>query len=201
MEYDRLVKVVIIGDSGVGKSAFFKRYIDGDFVESYIATIGLDFSIKNTTWQDKKIKIQIWDTAGQERFRSIINSYYRGAHCILVMFDLTSQSSFDSIKNWMSEVQKFSNHSVILIGTKKDLCNNRIINADQINAICREYNMPYFETSAKTGENIDSIFDKVCELSFEKKNENTNLLPKSISIQKQKTQPQQNEITNWYCCS
>lgn len=198
MEYDRLVKVVIIGDSGVGKSTFFKRYIDGDFVESYIATIGLDFSIKNTTWQNKKIKIQIWDTAGQERFRSIINSYYRGAHCILVMFDLTNQSSFDNIKNWMREVQKFSNHSVILVGTKKDLCHFRIITDDKIKAICKEYDISYFETSAKTGENIDSIFNKVCELSFEKKNENTKLLPNSLSIHKQL--PPRIETSNGFCC-
>jgi small GTP-binding protein len=200
-EYDRLIKVVIIGDSGVGKSAFFKRYIDGDFMENYITTIGLDFSIKNLTWQNKKIKIQIWDTAGQERFRSIVASYYRGAHCIFVMFDLTKQSSFDSIKNWMNEIHKFSNHFVIIIGTKNDLCHNRIINDDQIDEICKEYNVPYYETSAKTGENIDDIFYKVCELSFAKKNDNTKLLTNSISIHKQQKLSEQNKVNNGMCCT
>lgn len=100
-EYDHLFKVLLIGDSGVGKSCLLLRFADDSYTESYISTIGVDFKIRNFTLEGKKIKLQMWDTAGQERFRTIISSYYRGAHGIIIVYDITDLESFNNVKIWL----------------------------------------------------------------------------------------------------
>ena len=103
-DYDHLFKLVLLGDSSVGKSCILVRFADDDFFENYISTIGVDFRFKSLQMQEKKIKLQIWDTAGQERFRTITNAYYRGADGIILVFDLCKRSSFLSLKDWLIEV-------------------------------------------------------------------------------------------------
>ena len=103
-KYDHLLKLLLIGDSGVGKSCILLRYSDDSFTSSYITTIGIDFKIKNLVIDNSKAKLQIWDTAGQERFRTITTAYYRGAMGILVVYDVTNLDSFQSVRNWLKQI-------------------------------------------------------------------------------------------------
>ncbi|KAG0454929.1 hypothetical protein HPP92_023851 [Vanilla planifolia] len=118
-EYDYLFKLLLIGDSGVGKSCLLLRFADDSYLESYISTIGVDFKIRTVEQDGKTIKLQIWDTAGQERFRTITSSYYRGAHGIIVVYDVTEQESFNNVKQWLSEIDRYATENVnkLLVGT------------------------------------------------------------------------------------
>jgi Ras-related protein Rab-1A len=122
-EYDHLFKVVLIGDSGVGKSCLLLRFADDTFTESFISTIGVDFRFRTLTVDEQSVKLQIWDTAGQERFRTITSAYYRGADGIILVYDKTKRKSFDSVENWITEVDKYASENTvkILLGNKADL--------------------------------------------------------------------------------
>lgn len=165
--YDRLYKVIIIGDSNVGKSTLLLRYCDGEFVESqYISTIGVDFRIKTTKHNGLDVKLQVWDTAGQERFRNIVNSYYRGAHAVVVCFDLTDSMTLQSvIDTWLPDVERFTTKdprpAVVLVGTKCDL--KQQVPEEDIQKVCEEYNMTYVKTSAKTGQGCEEIFESIMD--------------------------------------
>merc|ERR1712022_81655 len=122
-EYDYLFKLLLIGDSGVGKSCLLLRYADDTYTESYISTLGVDFRMHTIRIEDKTIKLQIWDTAGQERFRTITQNYYRGANGIIVVYDVTDASSFDSVTRWLQEIKRNVGRDVhkMLVGNKSDL--------------------------------------------------------------------------------
>lgn len=138
-EYDHLFKTVIIGNSGVGKSSVLVRFAENQFMEHYLATIGVDFRFKTMQVDGKNIKYQIWDTAGQERFRTITSAYYRGSQGILMVFDVTDQQSFVDITNfWMGEVEEYAEKDavLILVGNKADLVDNRKVNEDEIRSYC-----------------------------------------------------------------
>ncbi|XP_048491757.1 GTP-binding protein YPTM2 isoform X2 [Beta vulgaris subsp. vulgaris] len=128
-EYDYLFKLLLIGDSGVGKSCLLLRFADDSYLDSYISTIGVDFKIRTVDQDGKTIKLQIWDTAGQERFRTITSSYYRGAHGIIVVYDITDQESFNNVKQWLSEIDRYASNNVnkLLVGNKSDLTANRAV--------------------------------------------------------------------------
>jgi Ras-related protein Rab-1A len=122
-EYDYLVKLVIIGDSGVGKSSLLLRFSDDQFVENYMATIGVDFRFKTLNIDGRRVKFQIWDTAGQERFRTITSAYYKGCHGIVMVYDITNRSSLENLKSfWLNEVESYADQSIELglIGNKID---------------------------------------------------------------------------------
>ena len=123
-------------------------------------SIGVDFKLKNIEIDSKKIKLQIWDTAGQERFKTITTSYYKGAHAILVVFDITDRDSFDHIRNWMADIDKFGKEGVlrILVGNKCDLEHTRQVRKEEGNEIANKYGIKYIETSAKDTINIDDLF-------------------------------------------
>jgi Ras-related protein Rab-1A len=159
-EYDYLFKILIIGDSGVGKSCILLRFAEDTFTESYISTIGVDFKIRSIEHEGKFIKLQIWDTAGQERFRTITTSYYRGAHGIIIVFDVTDPDSFTNVQQWLDEINRYSCESVckILVGNKSDLTNRRIVSTFSGQEYAESLGMEYIETSAKNADNIDKVF-------------------------------------------
>ena len=144
----------------VGKSSIILRYIDDTFSVNLMNSIGVDFKLKNIEIDKKRIKLQIWDTAGSERFRTITTSYYRGAHAIIMVFDITKKETFDHIINWMADIDKFAKQGVlrILVGNKCDLENQREVNKDEGLAFADKYGIQYFETSAKETINIESLF-------------------------------------------
>ena len=159
-EYDMLFKVLLVGNSGVGKSSLFLRFVDEIWEDSFVPTIGVDFKIKTLLIEEKKIKLQIWDTAGEERFRTIISSYYKGAHGILLIFDLSDTESFDSLNNWLIEIERNANKNVIkiLIGNKCDLEDKRKISFIQAKEFADVNGMKYIETSAKNDINVIQAF-------------------------------------------
>ena len=158
--YNYLFKILLIGDPFVGKSSIFSQYVDNNYSELTISTMGLDFKIKTIKIDDKYIKLQLWDTGGQERFKTITRSYYRGSHGIIMIFDITSRNSFDNIKNWLEEINKYSeNISTILVGNKIDLDDKRKITYKEANEFAQMYNIKYIEVSAKNNININNIFE------------------------------------------
>jgi Ras-related protein Rab-1A len=165
LNYDYLFKILLIGKSGVGKSAIMNRFVDDAFFDSHITTIGVDFKIRTMEIDGKIVKMQIWDTAGQERFRTIVSSYYRGAHAIFLVYDITDPDSFSSLEEWIKEARKFCGENTIisLIGNKTDLEDQRKVNTEDALAFAECHSMAYAETSCKTGSMITEAFTKIAE--------------------------------------
>jgi len=157
--YDLLIKLLLIGDSGVGKSCLLLRFCDDSFTPSFITTIGIDFKVRTIELDGKKVKLQIWDTAGRERFRTITNAYYRGATGILLVYDVGNVQSFNNIQNWLQSIEMHADESVvkILIGNKCDMP-NKAVEAAQGQALADAHKMKFLETSAKTGINVEEAF-------------------------------------------
>lgn len=159
-EYDYLFKLLLIGDSGVGKSCLLLRFADDTYTESYISTIGVDFKIRTIDLDGKTIKLQIWDTAGQERFRTITSSYYRGAHGIIVVYDVTDQESFNNVKQWLQEIDRYASDSVnkLLVGNKCDLTAKKAVEYSKAKEYADSLSIPFLETSAKNSTNVEQAF-------------------------------------------
>jgi Ras-related protein Rab-1A len=159
-EYDYLFKLLLIGDSGVGKSCLLLRFADDTYTESYISTIGVDFKIRTIELDGKTVKLQIWDTAGQERFRTITSSYYRGAHGIIIVYDITDRESFDNVKQWLNEIDRYACENVnkLLVGNKCDLEAKRQVEFEEAKAFADERGIPFLETSAKNATNVEKAF-------------------------------------------
>ncbi|KAL2939444.1 Ras-related protein RABD1 [Bienertia sinuspersici] len=157
---DYLFKLLLIGDSSVGKSCLLLRFADDSYVDSYISTIGVDFKIRTVELDSKTIKLQIWDTAGQERFRTITSSYYRGAHGIIIVYDVTEMESFNNVKQWLNEIDRYANESVckLLVGNKCDLVENKVVDTQMGQALADELGIPFLETSAKDAINVEQAF-------------------------------------------
>lgn len=168
-DYDYLFKILIIGDSGVGKSSLLMRFVDDTFTETHITTIGVDFKIKTVDFNGKIIKMQIWDTAGQERFRTITSSYYRGAHGMLIVYDVSDSESFQNIHLWLQECERYANADIvkILVGNKTD-SSRRTVSFEMGLKLADQYGMTFVETSAKNGMNVESAFMKASEQLYEK---------------------------------
>ena len=162
MNFNYLLKYVIIGDSGVGKSNILLKYINNTFSEEFKATVGVEFGAKNLQVNGRVYRIQIWDTAGQENFRSIARAYYKNSVCACIVYDITNRNSFNSIQSWIDDCTKQTPKTIlyILIGNKNDLKDRREVQYEEGAEFAKQRNMIFLETSAKTGNNINSIFDK-----------------------------------------
>eukprot|EP00929_Paragymnodinium_shiwhaense_P096734 TRINITY_DN58431_c0_g1_i1.p1 TRINITY_DN58431_c0_g1~~TRINITY_DN58431_c0_g1_i1.p1 ORF type:complete len:211 (+),score=37.79 TRINITY_DN58431_c0_g1_i1:106-738(+) len=163
--YDMQIKLLTVGNSGVGKTCLLLRYADGSFSTTFITTIGIDFKINTIDLDGKRVKLQIWDTAGQERFRTITKSYFRGAQGILLVYDVTDRSSFNSVETWVEDIEKNADRHVnkILIGNKCDM-DDRAVSTAEGEALARRFKMPFFETSAKKNINVDEAFRKIASM-------------------------------------
>lgn len=159
-----MVKLIIIGDSGVGKTNMIMKFTEQGFRDNYIATIGVDFKVKTIQVDDKKFKLQIWDTAGQERFRNITQTYYKGAVGVVLTYSITSEVSYDNIgifkwnlDKWIAQMNDSSNQDIkmILVGNKSDVSSERKVSLEDGKKLADKYKIPFFECSAKTGYNIE----------------------------------------------
>ena len=160
-QYDHLIKLLLIGDSGVGKSCLLLRFSDDQFTTSFITTIGIDFKIRTVELDGKRVKLQIWDTAGQERFRTITTAYYRGAMGILLTYDVTDAESFRNVRNWMRNIEQHASENVnkILVGNKSDVPEDkRQVTHAEGKALANEFGIPFFETSAKANFCVEDAF-------------------------------------------
>jgi len=159
-EHDYFFKILLIGDSGVGKSCLLLRFADDSWTETHISTIGVDFKIKTLEIDGKTVKLQIWDTAGQERFRTITSSYYRGAQGIILVYDCTDRESFNNVKQWMGEIDRYACENVnkLLVGNKCDLADEKTVDTNTAKDFAATFDIPFIETSAKTSANVEKCF-------------------------------------------
>lgn len=165
-QYDVLFRLLLIGDSGVGKTCLLCRFTDNEFHSSHISTIGVDFKMKTIEVDGIKVRIQIWDTAGQERYQTITKQYYRRAQGIFLVYDISSERSYQHIMKWVSDVDEYAPEGVqkILIGNKADEEQKRQVGREQGQQLAKEYGMDFYETSACTNLNIKESFTRLTEL-------------------------------------
>uniref|UniRef100_A0AAR5PS77 Ras-related protein Rab-35 n=1 Tax=Dendroctonus ponderosae TaxID=77166 RepID=A0AAR5PS77_DENPD len=188
-DYDHLFKLLIIGDSGVGKSSLLLRFSDNTFTGSYITTIGVDFKIKTVNIDGQKVKLQIWDTAGQERFRTITSTYYRGTHGVVIVYDVTNGETFANVKRWLHEIDQncevvnrvlgesssFSSWVVlrrscpISVGNKNDTPDRKVVLTEDAQRFADTMNIKLFETSAKDNINVEEMFMSITRLVLRSK--------------------------------
>eukprot|EP01089_Gocevia_fonbrunei_P011696 TRINITY_DN2545_c0_g1_i1.p1 TRINITY_DN2545_c0_g1~~TRINITY_DN2545_c0_g1_i1.p1 ORF type:complete len:198 (+),score=21.42 TRINITY_DN2545_c0_g1_i1:124-717(+) len=160
-QYDFLCKVILVGESGVGKSSLLLRFTDDQFAEEYISTVGVDFKSKTITLADGKVsKMQIWDTAGQERFKTITVPYYRNADGVIAAYDITNKKSFDCVSKWLTDVDKHATKKTakMIIGTKADLESQRQVSESEGQNLANQMGIPFSETSSKTSKGVDNAF-------------------------------------------
>ncbi|XP_076362936.1 ras-related protein Rab-35-like [Tachypleus tridentatus] len=171
-EYDHLFKLLIIGDSGVGKSSLLLRFADNTFSGNYITTIGVDFKIRTIEVEGQRVKLQIWDTAGQERFRTITSTYYRGTHGVIVVYDVTNGESFANVKRWLHEIEQ--NCDVvnrILVGNKNDDPDRKVVLTEDSQRFADQMEIQLFETSAKENINVEEMFNAITKMVLKTKKE------------------------------
>ena len=168
-EYDYIFKVLLLGNSDVGKSSLLLRFVDSLWNDAFVPTIGVDFKVKTLEINNKKVKMQIWDTAGQERFRTVVSTYFKGAHGILLLYDVTNKDSFKNLENWLIEIEKNSSDKVlkILLGNKCDLSDDREIQTEEGQAFAIRNGMEFMETSAKMNTNVSEAFETLGKLMIE----------------------------------
>ena len=192
MNYDQKCQLLIIGDSTVGKTSILSRFANGIFNSNYLATVGLDSFTKDEIIDDKTVRIKIWDTAGQERYKSLTKGFFRNAEGVMLVYDVTNSETYENLKFWLQSIKNNTSPDmgeipIILIGNKID-CEDREVKHEEAENFWKEQGYPYFETSAKTGENIDNtikyLVKKVINIKEGKKddeNENIKIEKKDIN--------------------
>jgi small GTP-binding protein len=208
MEY--IFKYIIIGDSGVGKSSILNTYMTNEFDPHTNSTIGVEFYTKRLNIDDKKIKIHMWDLAGQERFNSIVKTYYRNCNGVLLIFDLTNKNSFDHVNYWYNELYKMYsldnideyNPSIFLIGNKNDISDRTVSTKDVEKMLFNKNITNYMECSAKTGDNINDIFNMLNNSVYQniEKYNYLEKLSKINNIIKINNHKSSTPKDNSYCC-
>jgi len=182
-----LFRILLIGDTAVGKSALLVRFTDNLFQDTFIATIGIDFKSKIVNIEGKRIKIQIWDTAGQERFRTITTAYYRTAQGILLTYDVSNTSSFESLGHWAEQIEIHASENVVrfLVGNKCDL--KAAVQAKEVQGLSKKLEIPVFETSAKTGKGVNEMFEALARELLKAEVQSTE--NKGVDLQKKEHTP------------
>ncbi|KAF7282125.1 hypothetical protein GWI33_003136 [Rhynchophorus ferrugineus] len=194
--------VMLLGDSGVGKTCMLMRFRDGLFLAgNFISTVGVDFRTKVVEVDETKVKLQIWDTAGQERFRSVTHAYYRDAHALLLLYDVTNKNSFDNIRAWLGEIREYAQDDVVimLLGNKADCGSERAVRREEGERLAREYNVTFMETSAKSGQNVELAFHAIArELKYR---QNGHKDPQRFNVQEYVREQSQQPATQCPPCS
>ncbi|KAG7277524.1 hypothetical protein CRUP_030686 [Coryphaenoides rupestris] len=164
--FDYMFKLLIIGNSSVGKTSFLFRYADDTFSNSFVSTVGIDFKVKTVYRHDKRVKLQIWDTAGQERYRTITTAYYRGAMGFILMYDITNEDSFNAVQDWATQVKTYSwdNAQVIMVGNKCDLDEERVVPPEKGRHLAEQLGFEYYEVSAKENINVQQVFERLVDI-------------------------------------
>ena len=165
MSNEFLYKILILGDYSVGKTSFLNRYVSNSFLSKTLSTLGVEYVLKNAKMKDGSIvKLQIWDTVGQERFRTITKSFFKGAHAIVLIFSVIDSDSFNNVRKWITQIRDSADKDVILIlaGNKND-CEDRKVDKSEAEELANEFDIKYFDCSAKTGENINKAFEELIE--------------------------------------
>ena len=182
-QYDFIFKIVLIGDSGVGKTNILSRYLTDKFSSTTQPTVGVEFGSKIVKKGEKLIKLQIWDTAGQERYKSITSAYYKGAKGALVVYDISRKSTFDNVDKWINELKNNGSEDVfiLLVGNKSDLNDQREISEEEVKKKAEVYNIAFCETSALKGNNIEFAFESLIDKITEKLEKEKVILGKNIS--------------------
>ncbi|CAD8109620.1 unnamed protein product [Paramecium primaurelia] len=194
-DYHFLFKVLLIGNSGVGKSCMLMRYSENQFTNNFYNTIGVDFKTKTITIGEHNVKLQIWDTAGQDRFRTITCSYYRGAQGIIIVYDITDRESFENVKTWIAEIDKYASESVnrMLVGNKADITERRQVSYEEGLELSRQYQFPFYETSAKSSINIEAAFNHITKNILNREIHNSKAVVKKTSNLRLQTRQQQQQ--------
>ena len=210
-DYDIIYKIVLIGDSSVGKTNIFSKYLNDEFDPDSKATVGVEFGTKDFKIEEKLVKVQIWDTAGQERYRSITNAYYKGAKGCLLVYDITNKFSFESLDRWLDELKNNgdSDISIMLVGNKNDLESDRAISLEEGKNFAEFHKMAFIETSALNGNNIEKAFSELISDVYKSQNfssnkkDNIKLNEKTINIEnvEQKDEEKEEPLTKKGCCS
>jgi small GTP-binding protein len=184
MSYDFMFKLLIVGESGVGKTCILLRFADDSFEDTFLSTIGVDFKVKEILVENKKVKLQIWDSAGQERFRNITMSYYRNCSGIIVVYDVTSHDTFEKVTEWISEVRRYvPTVPLVVVGNKCDLVDKRRVTYEEGQELAKSLGLILLETSAKTNQNIEDAFQQVAvQLIKEAENKPKTEMKKSVNV-------------------
>ena len=174
--YELMVKVVIVGDSGVGKTNIMSKYLKNEFHEDSKATVGVEFGSKQFNIQGHQVKAQIWDTAGQERYKAITSAYYKGAKGAFIVYDISRKNTFDSISRWVSDITATADKKItlILIGNKSDLEDQRQVTKEQGEEKAKEFGLAFLETSASSGDNLEKAFSLMINEVYKKCKEDIN---------------------------
>nr|ACO10915.1 Ras-related protein Rab-3 [Caligus rogercresseyi] len=184
--FDYMFKLLIIGNSSVGKTSFLFRYADDSFTSAFVSTVGIDFKVKTVFRQDKRVKLQIWDTAGQERYRTITTAYYRGAMGFILMYDVTNEDSFNHVHDWCTQIKTYSwdNAQVILVGNKCDMEDERVISFERGKQLADSLGLEFFETSAKENINVRAVFERLVDIICDKMSESLDSDPSILNANK-----------------
>ena len=176
-QFDYLMKVIIIGDSGVGKSNMLLRYSEGKFVENYMMTIGINYVYKVVEIEGAKIKLQIWDTAGQDKYKTITKNYYRNSQGVIIVFGIDSRDSFYSVSkvchyqgNWIEDLSDTMGDStqVMIVGNKSDLDEKREVTREEAEDLAKHCDMPYMECTANSGQSVADVFGRLAQTMKQK---------------------------------
>ncbi|XP_053694852.1 ras-related protein Rab-35-like [Sabethes cyaneus] len=194
-----MFKLLILGDSGVGKSSLMLRFADNDFLPSFLTTVGVDLKIQNMMIDGTRVKVQIWDTAGQERFRTITNTYYRGAHGVIIVYDVTNGESFTNVKRWIHEIDSNCDAvCMVLVGNKNDQLGQKVVLTEDAKRFSDQMKIKLFETSAKENINIEEMFfDITKQVLMQKKRmlQGSTADAASVKLEEPKTRTKKNK-----CC-